>query len=130
MGVIMRTVGEGQQTRYFVRDLALLLEEWKQIQDRIKSQPPATCVFQEPDLIERTVRDFLTEDVERIVVDSPKAYDRMREMISQNLQAFRRQGQALRRSSTDLRPLQYHAPIRKRLLAPGPSQERRLHRHR
>ncbi|MDB6121503.1 MAG: cafA [Pedosphaera sp.] len=82
MGVIMRTVGEGQQARYFVRDLALLLEEWKQIQDKIKSQPSATCVFQEPDLIERTVRDFLTEDVERIVVDSPKAYDRMREMIS------------------------------------------------
>ncbi|MDB6019501.1 MAG: cafA [Pedosphaera sp.] len=82
MGVIMRTVGEGQQVRYFVRDLALLLEEWKLIQDRIKSQTSATCVFQEPDLIERTVRDFLTEDVERIVVDSPKAYDRMREMIS------------------------------------------------
>jgi ribonuclease G len=82
MGVIMRTVGESQQTRYFVRDLALLLEEWKMIQDRIKNQPPASCVFQEPDLIERTVRDFLTEDVERIVVDSPRAYDRMREMIS------------------------------------------------
>ena len=82
MGVIMRTAGEGQQMRYFVRDLALLLEEWRQIQDRIKTKPPATCVFQEPDLIERTVRDFLTEDVERIVVDSPRAYDRMREMIS------------------------------------------------
>jgi ribonuclease G len=82
MGVIMRTAGEGQQKRYFVRDLALLLEEWRGVQDRIKSQPMATCVFQEPDLIERTVRDFLTEDVERIVVDSQKAYDRMREMIS------------------------------------------------
>jgi ribonuclease G len=82
MGVIMRTAGEGQQMRYFVRDLALLLEEWRQIQDRIKTKPPASCVFQEPDLIERTVRDFLTEDVERIVVDSPRAYDRMREMIS------------------------------------------------
>lgn len=82
MGVIMRTVGEGQQKRYFVRDLALLLEEWQSIQDRIKAQPPATCVFQEPDLIERTVRDFLTEDVERIVVDSQKAHDRMREMIA------------------------------------------------
>ena len=81
MGVIMRTAGEGQQTRYFVRDLALLLEEWNGVQEKIKSQPMATCVFQEPDLIERTVRDFLTEDVERIVVDSPKAYDRMREMI-------------------------------------------------
>ena len=82
MGVIMRTVGEGQMARYFVRDLALLLDEWKSIQERIKSQAAATCVFQEPDLIERTVRDFLTEDVERIVVDSPKAHDRMRQMIS------------------------------------------------
>jgi ribonuclease G len=82
MGVIMRTVGEGQQARYFVRDMALLLEEWKLIQERIKSQPAATCAFQEPDLIERTVRDFLTEDVERIVVDNMKAYDRMRMMIS------------------------------------------------
>src|SRR5215469_4239160 len=82
MGVIMRTVGEGQQKRYFIRDLFLLLEEWRSIQDRIKGQPPATCVFQEPDLIERTVRDFLTEDVERIVVDHQKAYDRMRDMIA------------------------------------------------
>jgi ribonuclease G len=82
MGVIMRTAGEEQQKRYFVRDLALLLEEWRDIQDKIKSQPMATCVFQEPDLIERTVRDFLTEDVERIVVDSQKAFERMRDMIS------------------------------------------------
>ena len=82
MGVIMRTVGEGQQKRYFIRDLFLLLEEWTQIQSRIKSQPPASCVFQEPDLIERTVRDFLTEDVERIVVDNQRAHDRMRDMIS------------------------------------------------
>ncbi len=82
MGVIMRTAGEGQQKRYFVRDLALLLEEWQTIQANIKSRPPATCVFQEPDLIERTVRDFLTEDVERIIIDNAKACDRMKEMIS------------------------------------------------
>jgi ribonuclease G len=82
MGVIMRTAGEGQQLRYFVRDLALLVEEWNSVQEKIKKQPPATCVFEEPDLIERTVRDFLTEDVERIVVDNPKACERMREMIS------------------------------------------------
>ncbi len=81
MGVIIRTVGEAQQTRYFVRDLALLLEEWKQIQDRINQQPLATCVFQEPDLVERTVRDFLTEDVDRIILDNSQQYDRIREMI-------------------------------------------------
>lgn len=82
MGVIIRTVGEGQQARYFVRDLALLLEEWKAIQEKINKVPPPTCVFQEPDLVERTVRDFLTEDVERIVVDSMREFDRIRGMIS------------------------------------------------
>ena len=81
MGVIMRTAGEGQRKPYFIRDLALLLEEWSGIQERMKSQPMATCIFQEPDLIERTVRDFLTEDVERVVVDNQKAYDRMQERM-------------------------------------------------
>ncbi len=82
MGVIMRTAAEGQKKRYFIRDLALLLEEWRQIQDRIRTMPAPACVYQEPDLIERTVRDFLTEDVERIVVDNPEAYNRIVEMIS------------------------------------------------
>jgi ribonuclease G len=81
MGVIIRTVGEGQQARYFVRDLALLVEEWKDIQERITKQPSATCVFQEPDLVERTVRDFLTEDVERIVIDDPRQCERIQTMI-------------------------------------------------
>jgi ribonuclease G len=82
MGVIMRSAGEGQQKRYFILDLALLLEQWQEIQNKIKSQPPASCVFQEPDLIERTVRDFLTDDVDRVVVDNAQACDRMRAMIS------------------------------------------------
>ena len=81
MGVIMRTAGEGQKKKYFELDLALLLEEWRLVQERIKSQPAATCVFQEPDLITRTVRDFLTEDTERIVIDDPKAFERMRDLV-------------------------------------------------
>ncbi len=82
MGVIMRTAGEGQKKAFFIRDLAMLIEQWNEIQANIKKQPSATCVFQEPDLIERAVRDFLTEDVERIVVDSSQAHQRMRDIIS------------------------------------------------
>jgi ribonuclease G len=78
MGVIMRTAGENQRKPYFMRDLALLLEEWNAVQENIKKQATATCVFQEPDLIDRTVRDFLTEDVDRIVVDNAKAFERIR----------------------------------------------------
>ena len=101
MGVIMRTVGEGQRERYFVRDLALLLEEWNQIQESIRRRPPASVVFQEPDLIERTVRDFLTEDVERIVVDSAPAHDRMRSMIAR----------ISKRSADKIRHYGEHQPI-------------------
>jgi ribonuclease G len=38
-------------------------------------------VYREPDLIERTVRDFLTEDVDRILIDSTTAYDRMQTLV-------------------------------------------------
>ena len=81
MGVIIRTAGEEKRKAYFVRDLALLLEEWKLIQERIKSQPMASCVYQEPDLIERTVRDFLTEDVDKIVIDDLKKFESIRDSI-------------------------------------------------
>ena len=81
MGVIVRTAGEGKLKRYFIRDLAMLLEEWSGVQQKIKEQPLATCAFQEPDLIERTVRDFLTEDVTRIVIDNHAKFAYIRDAI-------------------------------------------------
>jgi ribonuclease G len=83
MGVIVRTVGENQKKRYFIRDLELLLATWRQVEEKIKTGPVPSCVFQEPDLVERTVRDFLTEEVDRIVVDNEQAYERIRNMIGQ-----------------------------------------------
>lgn len=101
MGVIMRTVGEGQQKRYFVRDLALLLEEWRLVQEKIKNGPSPSCVFQEPDLIERTVRDFLTEEVERIVVDTHPAHERIKDII----------GRISKRSLSKVKHYAEHQPI-------------------
>jgi len=83
MGVIVRTAGESQRKRYFIRDLELLLKTWKQVEEKIKNGATPSCVFQEPDLIDRTVRDFLTEEVDRIVVDHEQAYERIRTMIGQ-----------------------------------------------
>jgi ribonuclease G len=83
MGVIVRTVGEGQKARYFVRDVAYLLEQWKAIEDAMKAKPAPACVFQEPDLIERTVRDFLTDEIDEVVCDDEAAAKRMIEIVSQ-----------------------------------------------
>ena len=81
MGVIIRTAGEGQRKAYFIRDLAILIKSWNEIKDRVQSQDAGTCVFEEPDLIERTVRDFLTEDIERIVIDNASEADRVKGLI-------------------------------------------------
>lgn len=83
MGVIIRTVGEGQRARYFVRDLGLLLEQWRAIEAGMKSSQAPACVFREPDLIERTVRDFLTDEMDAVLCDDLKAVERMQQIVGQ-----------------------------------------------
>lgn len=83
MGVIIRTVGQGQRARYFVRDLTLLLEQWATIQKGLEERPAPACLFEEPDLIERTVRDFLTEEIDAVMVDDQRACERMQALVGQ-----------------------------------------------
>ncbi|HEY0789458.1 MAG TPA: Rne/Rng family ribonuclease [Chthoniobacterales bacterium] len=83
MGVILRTIGEGQRARYFVRDLGLLLEQWRQIEEAFKTKPAPAILFQEPDLIDRTVRDFLTEEIDVVFCDDEPAVERMQSLVGQ-----------------------------------------------
>src|SRR5438067_9875598 len=83
VGVIIRTVGEGQRARYFVRDLGMLVEQWARVEELIKNEPAPCRVFEEPDLVERTVRDFLTEEIDEVVCDDRNAIDRMNAMVGQ-----------------------------------------------
>ncbi len=81
MGVIMRTVGAGQRSRYFVRDLSILVEQWTAIQQGLEEKSAPACLFEEPDLIDRTVRDFLTDEVDAVIVDDAKAVERMQVLV-------------------------------------------------
>src|SRR5882757_9618800 len=101
MGVIVRTVGEGQRARYFVRDLGLLVEQWRAIEQAMKEKPAPACVFAEPDLIERTVRDFLTDEIDEVLCDDENAVKRMIDLV----------GQISRRSAGRIRHYQDSAPI-------------------
>ena len=58
----------------------------------MKEKPAPACVFQEPDLIERTVRDFLTDEIDEVVCDDDEAvqaHERSRRPDLQALQASR-----------------------------------------
>src|SRR5436853_3639368 len=83
VGVIIRTVGEGQRARYFVRDLSVLVEQWARIEQLIRDEPAPCRVFEEPDLVERTVRDFLTDEIDEVVCDDLISVGRMQELVAQ-----------------------------------------------
>lgn len=80
MGIIMRTVATGQRARHFVRDLAMLLEQWYAVEDKRDNNPAPICVFREPDLIERSVRSFLTDNLGQVICDDESTTQQMREL--------------------------------------------------
>ena len=80
MGIIMRTVATGQRARHFVRDLAILLEQWYAVEDNRDTKPAPVCVFREPDLIERSVRSFLTDNLGQVICDNEDTTNEMREI--------------------------------------------------
>ncbi|HWA10484.1 MAG TPA: Rne/Rng family ribonuclease [Opitutaceae bacterium] len=83
MGVIVRTAGEGKKSRYFVRDLHILLKTWAGIQQKLQTDRAPACLYQEPDIVERTVRDFLTEEVDRVLIDRPEDHARTQKLVGQ-----------------------------------------------
>ncbi|MBR0197542.1 MAG: Rne/Rng family ribonuclease [Kiritimatiellae bacterium] len=80
VGLVVRTVAAGASARAFARDLRNLISIWNEMQSNIKAHRTPCCIFQEPDLCERVVRDWLTEEVDSIVIDDEKSYNRMREI--------------------------------------------------
>ena len=83
MGVIVRTAGEGKKARYFVRDLHILLKTWADIQQKQQSERAPACLYQEPDIVARTVRDFLTEEVDRVLIDRADDHARTQRLVGQ-----------------------------------------------
>jgi ribonuclease G len=83
MGVIVRTAGEGKKSRYFVRDLHLLLKTWAGVQAKLQSERSPACLYQEPDIVERTVRDFLTEEIDRVLIDEPEVHGATQKLVAQ-----------------------------------------------
>jgi ribonuclease G len=82
MGIIIRTAGDGKKIRYFVRDLHMLLQRWQAIlEQQNKNKGTVALLYQEPDLIESSVRDFLTEEIDRVIVDDDTTYKRMLELV-------------------------------------------------
>ena len=81
LGFIVRTAGIDRTKRELSRDLAYLLRLWKVIVRRIKKYPAPIDIYEESDMIIRTIRDIFTGDVDTIYIDEPSAYERAKEFL-------------------------------------------------
>lgn len=82
MGFILRTAGMDRTKRELQRDLQYLMRLWKSVAKRIRNERAPAELYQESDLVIRTIRDVFTNDFDKIIVDDPAVAQRARDFIS------------------------------------------------
>ena len=82
LGFIIRTAGLDQTKKELQGDLNYLVRMWKVIAARIRSHKAPVELYQESDLIIRTIRDVFNNEIDRIVVDNEQVASRIRDFLS------------------------------------------------
>ena len=88
MGLILRTAGEGTSLEDLNWDLEYLLNVWDAVQEAYQLKKAPFLIFKENDLISRSLRDFLREDITEVLIDSDEAYDQACEFSSRLMPDF------------------------------------------
>ncbi|MEW6741171.1 MAG: Rne/Rng family ribonuclease [Planctomycetota bacterium] len=71
LGLIARTAGVGTTLNQLKRDLRYLVNLWKLVQRRARTSPPGTLLYQESDLVIRTLRDiYVPTEIDEVIFDS------------------------------------------------------------
>jgi ribonuclease G len=76
-GFIVRTVAENASREDLEADMEFLLHLWGEIKDRASKASVPSMVYEDLDITQRAVRDLFTPDIQRVVVDDKKTYERV-----------------------------------------------------
>ncbi len=80
MSVIVRTAGIGKSKKEISKDLSFLISQWNKIRElTIKSEAPK-LIYEEGNILKRTIRDLLTDDVENIYIEGKDATDKIKKL--------------------------------------------------
>ncbi len=85
MAVIIRTAGMMRPLTDLFRELIALSEVWARIDKGAQLGRAPTILYREPDVIARTVRDYLGPDIEEIVVDSEYEYEEAKKYFEERI---------------------------------------------
>ena len=81
-GFIVRTVAENIAERELKSDMEFLIKLWNEVVRRAEGSRCPALIYNDLDLLLRTVRDLFTADVEKLIIDSRAEYDRVKKFIA------------------------------------------------
>jgi len=81
LGFIIRTAGLDRTKEDLQGDLAYLVRLWKTIVRRLEKSPAPTDVYEETDMMLRTIRDIFSDDVEAVYIDEKEAVERAKDFM-------------------------------------------------
>jgi ribonuclease E len=88
LGFIVRTAGLGKKRGDLERDLAYLIRLWKAIVRRVEKTQTPVDIYEESDIIIRTMRDTVNSDMDAIYIDEKHAYKRARDFLEMIMPKF------------------------------------------
>ena len=88
-GVIIRTAGVGRSSEELQWDLNYLLQLWESISTAAADMREPTLLYQESNVIIRAVRDYLRDDVDQVLIDSPDAYQQAIDFVTQVMPQYK-----------------------------------------
>ena len=81
-GFIIRTAGQGCSKRDIQNDLKYLMRLWAAIEKRIKTERAPGELYQESDLVIRTIRDVFNSKISKIICDSEDVVRKIRDFLA------------------------------------------------
>jgi ribonuclease, Rne/Rng family len=78
MGFIVRTAGINRTKQEIQRDYQLQIRLWKEIYKKASSSSAPLLIYQETDFGVRSLRDYLTPEIDEILVDDYETFRKMR----------------------------------------------------
>jgi len=80
-GVIVRTVAEGRDAKSLDKDLKLLMERWRRVEDKLQSTDPPALIHEDVDMASSIIRDQFSDDYDRILVDHKPLFHSIRSYV-------------------------------------------------
>ena len=83
MGLIIRTAGSNKTKNEINHDLENLIKIWEEIKQNAVNSLAPNLVYEEGDIIKRTIRDIYDEQTKNIVIEGNEAYQKAKKFVRQ-----------------------------------------------